>query len=225
MAETPRTAVLFDIDGTLVDSNYAHVDAWCRACHAAGQDVDAWRVHRAIGMDSARLLEDILGSSDSDLASTAKEHHTAYYAEHQPALHVFAGARELLAEVARRGHAVVLATSAPESELTVLRGLLDSEDVITAVTSSEDVDEAKPSPGIIQVALDRVGVDPANAVMVGDAMWDVEASGKVGVACIAVRSGGIGADELREAGAAAVVDDVAELLRTIDDGPIGALGR
>lgn len=225
MSDHPTTAVLFDIDGTLVDSNYAHVDAWWRACRAAGQPVDAWRVHRAIGMDSDRLLEDLLGTADSEVATTAKQYHTAYYVEHQAELRLLPGARELLAECARRGHAVVLATSAPESELTVLRALLDSEDVITAVTSSEDVDEAKPSPGIMQVALDRVGVDPANAVMVGDAMWDVEAAGKVGIPCIAVRSGGIGGDELRAAGAADVVDDAATLLDGLDDGPIGALGR
>jgi HAD superfamily hydrolase (TIGR01509 family) len=225
MTEKPTTAVLFDIDGTLVDSNYAHIDAWWRACRTAGQPVDAWRIHRLIGMDSAMLMEELLGSSDSDVAKSAKEYHTAYYAEQQPLLHVLPGARELLAEVARRGHAVVLATSAPESELKVLRELLDVEDVLTAVTSAEDVSSAKPDPGIIKVALDRVGVDPSNAVMIGDAMWDVESSGKVGVTCIAVHSGGIGADELTASGAAAVYDDAAALLAAIDDSPIAKLGR
>ncbi|WP_144764687.1 HAD family hydrolase [Curtobacterium sp. 9128] len=225
MAPDPTTAVLFDIDGTLVDSNYAHVDAWWRAFRAAGESVDAWRIHRTIGMDSSRLLEALLPDASDEVRSTAKQYQTAYYAEQTPLLRLLPGARDLLRAVAERGHAVVLATSAPESELTRLREVLDAEEWITAVTSAEDVDEAKPAPGIVQVALDRVGVDADHAVMVGDAMWDVEASGKVGVPCIAVMTGGIGGDELRGAGAALVVDDAAAVLAGLDDGPIGALQR
>ncbi|ROS78109.1 HAD superfamily hydrolase (TIGR01509 family) [Curtobacterium sp. PhB130] len=224
MADAPTTAVLFDIDGTLVDSNYAHVDAWWRAFRAIGASVDAWRIHRAIGMDSSRLLEELLPDASDDERDTAKQHHTAYYAEHMPFLRPLPGARDLLEAVASRGHAVVLATSAPASELERLREVLDVEQWITAVTSSEDVDEAKPAPGIMQVALDKVGVEPSRAVMVGDAMWDVEASSKVGIPCVSVMTGGIGGDELREAGAAAVYDDAAALLAGLDDSPIGALG-
>ncbi|MGN8048310.1 HAD family hydrolase [Curtobacterium sp. 22159] len=225
MSDAPATAVLFDIDGTLVDSNYAHVDAWWRACREAGAPVDAWRVHRAIGMDSAMLLESLLPDESDDVRSTAKEFHTAYYAEHMPRLRLLPGARDLLRAVAEAGHAVVLATSAPESELTRLRELLDAEEWITAVTSSEDVEDAKPAPGIIQVALDKVDVAPDHAVMVGDAMWDVESSGKVGVPCVSVMTGGIGGDELRGAGAAEVYDDAAAVLRALTDGegPIARL--
>lgn len=223
MPDSPSTAVLFDIDGTLVDSNYAHVDAWWRAFRAVGESVDAWRIHRAIGMDSSRLLETLLPDASEDVLDTAKQYHTAYYTEHMPRLRLLPGARELLEAVAEQGHAVVLATSAPESELVRLRELLDAEQWLTAVTSSEDVDEAKPAPGIVQVALDKAGVDADHAVMVGDAMWDVEASGKVGLPCIGVMTGGIGGDELRGAGAAAVYDDAAAVLDGLADGPIGAL--
>ncbi|GGL86308.1 haloacid dehalogenase [Curtobacterium citreum] len=225
MADARSTAVLFDIDGTLADSNYAHVDAWWRAFRAAGESVDAWRIHRAIGMDSGRLLDELLPEAGDDVRDQAEQFHTAYYAEHVPQLRLLPGARELLEEVARRGHAVVLATSAPEHELAALRELLDAAAWVTAETSSEDVDEAKPAPGIVQVALDRVGVDAEHAVMVGDAMWDVEASGKVGLPCVAVMTGGIGGDELRRAGAAAVYDDAAAVLRALRDGegPIAAL--
>lgn len=227
MSDAPSTAVLFDIDGTLVDSNYAHVDAWWRACRTAGAPVDAWRVHRAIGMDSGMLLETLLPDESDDVRSEAKTFHTAYYAEHMSELHLLPGARDLLRAVHEAGHAVVLATSAPESELTRLRELLDAEDWITAVTSSEDVDDAKPAPGIVQVALDRAGVTADRAVMVGDAMWDVEASGRVDVRCIGVMTGGIGGDELRRAGAVAVYDDAAAVLDDLraGTGPIADLAR
>lgn len=222
MPDTP-TAVLFDIDGTLADSNYAHIDAWWRAFRAVGESVDAWRVHRAIGMDSSMLLEELLPDASDEVRDTAKQFHTAFYSEHMPQLRLLPGARELLAGVAARGHAVVLATSAPQNELDRLLDLLDAGEWVSVVTSGEDVEQAKPDPGIVRIALERAGVDADHAVMVGDAMWDVESSGRVGVTCIGVMTGGIGGDELRGAGAAAVYDDAAALLADLDDSPIGAL--
>jgi HAD superfamily hydrolase (TIGR01509 family) len=225
MPATPTTAVLFDIDGTLVDSNYAHIDAWWRAFLAVGESVGAWHIHRAIGMDSAKLLEALLPDASDETRDTAKQYHSAYFAEHQPRLRLLPGARELLQAVAEAGHAVVLATSAPEDELVRLRELLDAEEWLTAVTSSEDVEQAKPDPGIVQVALRKAGVEADSAVMVGDAMWDVEASDRVGVRCIGVMTGGIGGDELRGAGAAEVYDDAAAVLAALraGEGPIAAL--
>lgn len=224
MSDTPTTAVLFDIDGTLADSNYAHIDAWWRAFRAAGESVDAWRIHRAIGMDSSKLLESLLPDASEETRDTAKQFHTAFYSEHMPQLRLLPGARDLLEAVAGRGHAVVLATSAPQNELDRLLELLDAEQWIAAVTSSEDVEQAKPDPGIIEVALQKAGVDADHAVMVGDAMWDVESAERVGVTCIGVMTGGIGGDELRGAGAAAVYDDAAALLEDLDGSPIGSLG-
>ncbi|WIE75933.1 HAD family hydrolase [Curtobacterium sp. MCSS17_007] len=225
MADAPSTAVLFDIDGTLADSNYAHVDAWWRAFRAAGESVDAWRVHRAIGMDSGRLLEELLPDASDEVRDTTKQYHTAFYSEHMPQLRLLPGARELLEAVAGAGHAVVLATSAPQNELDRLLELLDAEPWITAVTSGEDVEQAKPSPAIVEVALEKVGVAADRAVMIGDAMWDVESSGKVGLPCVGVMTGGIGGDELRGAGAAAVYDDAAGALAAFraGEGPIAAL--
>ena len=224
MSDTPTTAVLFDIDGTLADSNYAHIDAWWRAFRAAGESVDAWRIHQAIGMDSSKLLESLLPDASEETRDTAKQFHTAFYSEHMPQLRLLPGARDLLEAVAGRGHAVVLATSAPQNELDRLLELLDAEQWIAAVTSSEDVEQAKPDPGIIEVALQKAGVDADHAVMVGDAMWDVESAERVGVTCIGVMTGGIGGDELRGAGAGAVYDDAAALLGDLDGSPIGSLG-
>jgi HAD superfamily hydrolase (TIGR01509 family) len=215
------TTVLFDIDGTLVDSNYLHIEAWARAFDRVGTPVDSWRIHRGIGMDSEKLLESLLGD-DTDAADRAKELHDTFYSELTHRLRPFANARELVGELARRGKTVVLATSAPEGELKNLREVLDIEDSIEVVTSSNDVETAKPAPDIVQVALERADVAASDALMIGDSVWDVEAAGHAGVRCIGVLAGGVSEAELRDAGAIAVYTDVAALLRELDGSPIFA---
>ena len=210
-------AVLFDVDGTLVDSNYAHVEAWTRALAELDRPVDSWRIHGAIGMDSAKLLETLLGEDASALGERAKKLHSRFYAELSGALRPLTGARELVREVARRGQRPVLATSAPEDELKILRRVLDLDDSVYAVTSSEDVDTAKPEPDIVQVALERAGVATSDAVFVGDSLWDVQAAVRANVRCVALRSGGTGALELFDAGAFFVWDDPADLLSHYDE--------
>jgi len=120
-ADHSPVAVLFDIDGTLVDSNYAHVSAWMQAFVAAGHPVDAWRIHRVIGMDSSMLLAELLGDDADRFGDEVKERHQEYYADAAPLLHVLNGARELLRDLAERGARVVLATSAPQDELARLQ--------------------------------------------------------------------------------------------------------
>lgn len=205
-------AVLFDVDGTLVDSNYLHIQAWQEAFEAVGHPVDGWRVHRAIGMDSAALLHELLGDEQERLGDSAKQEHSARYRRLADRLRPLPGARELLAGLRERGIAVVLATSAPSEELEILLEVLGLADGEVVTTNADDVDEAKPHPGIVQVALDRAGVSADRAVFVGDSVWDAIAAGRAGLRAIGVRSGGVGADELREAGAVEVVDDVHELL-------------
>ena len=213
-------AVLLDIDGTLVDTNFLHVDAWLRACADLGHPVDAWRVHRAIGMDSSKLLATLLDDDEERLGDAVKERHAIHYAADQERMRRFAGAQELLRELADRGLQVVLATSAPQEEFDMIIAALDPGDSVSQVTTAEDVEEAKPAPDVIQVALRKAGVTADEAIMVGDAAWDAESSAAAGVRCIGVLSGGYGAAELRDAGAIAVYDDVAELLRRLDDSPI-----
>lgn len=224
-ADGKPAAVLFDVDGTLVDSNYLHVHAWYRAFHDSDVDVEAWRIHRSIGMDGSTLLKSLAGGSDDDTRSRLKELHSRYYKETTPLLRRLPGARELLEAVNELGLQIVLATSAPEDELAILRKVLASDDLVSEVTSSKDVDTAKPQPDIIDVALDRAGVDAEHAVFVGDAVWDVEACNRAGVPTIAVLSGGVSRGELEKAGAQAVFENAEELRQQLGNTLIGKLAR
>lgn len=205
-------AVLFDIDGTLVDSNYLHVDAWSRAFAEVGHPVDAWRIHRSIGLDGDKLLESLLGDALEAAGDRAKKLHTELYAQMSERLRPLPGAVELLHALSDARVRVVLATSAPKSELEILLGVLDSDDALHATTSSDDVETAKPRPDIVNVALERADVQASEALFVGDAVWDMVAAGRAEVQAIGVRTGGFGADELTDAGATAVFDDAAAVL-------------
>jgi HAD superfamily hydrolase (TIGR01509 family) len=221
----PAAAVLFDIDGTLVDSNYLHVYAWSRAFADTGMSVDAWRIHRLIGMDGSTLVSTLTDGADDDVQERAKDLHSQYYKESASLLRPLPGARGLLEAVEKLGVQVVLATSAPEDELAILRDVLESDHLVSAMTSSADVDTAKPKPDIIDVALERAGVEPAHAVFVGDAVWDVEACKRAGVLTIALLSGGVSKCELEEAGAHQVFEDAIDLCQHLDDTPIAALAN
>jgi HAD superfamily hydrolase (TIGR01509 family) len=216
-------AVLFDVDGTLVDSNYLHVHAWSRAFHEAGVEAEAWRIHRSIGMDGSRLVDALSGNADDDTKKRLKDLHSRFYSELSPLLRPLPGGREVLDRVASMGLQVVLATSAPEDELSLLRAVLDRDNVVSAVTSSADVERAKPDPGIVEVALHRAGVSAERAVFVGDSVWDAEASVRAGVPIIGLLSGGISREELTSAGALVVFKDPRDLVDHIDATPIAAL--
>lgn len=218
-------AVLFDIDGTLVDSNYLHVYAWSRAFHEVGAGVDAWRVHRCVGMDGSLLVATLLPDADEETARRAKDLHLRYYLDARPLMRRTAGAEELLDRVAGSGLTVVLATSAPQDELTVLREVLGGEDVVSVQTSGEDVETAKPRSDIVRIALDRSGVSAAGAVFIGDTVWDAEACRRAGVPFVGFRCGGISEAELRDAGARAVYEDPVDLLARFDHSPIAELVR
>ena len=210
-------AVLFDIDGTLVDSVYDHVSAWWSAFRGQGLSVPHSAIHSRIGKDGGLLvaeLAEIAGADrdDEDLTSALSSAHDELYGERVDQLTVLPGARELVRAGKDRGYTVVLATSAPEHELTALRALLDVDDLVDAVTSSEDVETAKPDGTVVDIALGRARVPASAAVMIGDATWDFLAASPLGVRGIGLRSGGIGAAELREAGADETYRDAADLL-------------
>jgi len=210
-------AVLFDIDGTLVDSNYLHIDAWHQAFQTLGVEVEAWRIHRSIGQDAGQLLSTLVGDRDQAWVTRAKDLHAENYKALAPRLRALPQARELLAALAGRGVTVVLATSAPEEELEVLLELLDSGDAIHATTSSDDVDVAKPEPDIVQVALERAGVEAEDAVFIGDSEWDIRAASGAGVRSFGVLTGGIAGQLLLDAGAEKVFAGPDDLLAQLDD--------
>ncbi len=216
-------AVLFDVDGTLIDSNCLHVYAWQRAFDDEGVPFAAWRVHRSIGMDGSRLVRTLTEDAPDDVQERLSDAHSRYYRELTPLLSPLPGARALLRRVSELGLQVVLASSAPEDELEALLKALDSDDVISETTSSRGVETAKPDPGIVQVALGRAGVDHHHAVFVGDAVWDAHAAARAGLPCIGVLSGGSAEAELQSAGASPIFADPQDLLDHLPSTRIAAL--
>jgi HAD superfamily hydrolase (TIGR01509 family) len=217
-ATPPSRGVLFDVDGTLVDTNYLHVVAWWQAFRAHGHDVSMKQLHGLVGQGSERLVTSVLGRPDEDVAAS----HSDFYGPELHRLPAFPRAADLLRAVKEAGMTVVLATSASEKETEHLRRAIGADDVIDAVTHKDDADESKPDPDIVETALDKGGLAPEHAVFVGDTVWDVEAARRAGLACVCVLSGGIAEADLREAGAVAVYRDVAHLLDELVSSPLAA---
>jgi HAD superfamily hydrolase (TIGR01509 family) len=220
-AVSERAGLLFDVDGTLVDTNYLHALSWSRAFVDAGEWAPMNAIHRLVGMGGDQLVETLLGHP-SEKASDARK---ARYAELISEARVFPGAQGLLRRAHDAGLVVVLASSAPGDELDRMIGLLDVGDAIDAVTSADDVSEAKPAPDVFEAALKAGEVERELCLVVGDSIWDVQAARAAGLGCIGVESGGFSAHELREEGAVAVYRDAHELLSQFRTGPIGHLVR
>ncbi|MEU5564110.1 HAD family hydrolase [Micromonospora musae] len=215
------SGVLFDVDGTLVDTTYLHTVSWWEALRQTDQPVPMATVHRAIGMGSDKLLDHLLGPErDRDADGRLRDAHDTLYAEYWERLTPLPGSADLLRACAERGLRVVLATSAAEHEVTALRRALDADDVIAAVTSSADAAQSKPAPDILVAALDQSGLPAERVVFVGDSVWDVAAAGKLDIPCVGLTCGGTSRGELAGAGAVAVYDDPAALLATLDDSPL-----
>ena len=221
MADKRHGGVIFDVDGTLLDTNYLHVVAWWEAFAERGHDIRCADVHRAIGMGSAELVERVLGSPDPAVSAAHSRHYAPYLGRMRP----LPGAADLLRTTAGLGLDVVLATSAKDDEVDLMLDALGARSAIRAVVSSGDVDRAKPDPGIVTKALDEAGVDPRRTVMVGDTVWDVLAAERAGIGCIGLLCGGIAEEQLRAAGAAAVYRDPAALLGDLKASPIGQFGQ
>ncbi|HST64606.1 MAG TPA: HAD family hydrolase [Mycobacteriales bacterium] len=213
-----NAGVLFDIDGTLLDTNYLHVLAWWQAFRDNDREVSMWTLHRAIGIGSEELVQRVLGEPDDDVVQA----HSRRYEALRDQATAFPQAAELLSACADRGLTVVLATSGAKDDLDWMLPAIGAPDgVIAGTTTSADVEAAKPHPDLLEVAVRDHGLDPARTVAVGDTVYDVEAARSAGLPCIALRSGGIGPDELD--GAVALYDDPAALLDGLDSSPLGRL--
>jgi HAD superfamily hydrolase (TIGR01509 family) len=209
---------ILDIDGTLVDTNYHHTLAWYRAFRRCGLSLAVWRIHRHIGMGGDQMVEALTdAATERDHGDAVRDAESELYAELIGEVETMQSSRELIEELGRRGHKVVFASSAKAEEVEHYLDLLDARELADAWTTSADVEATKPAPDLVHAALDAVDGSPDEAVLVGDTPWDVRAALKAGVPTLAVRTGGFGADELREAGAAAVFESVDELRSRLDE--------
>ena len=206
----PLNAIL-DVDGTLVDTNYHHALAWHRALHAHGHQVQMWKVHRHIGMGGDQILDALIGEDAAAKQGDAiREAEAEAYGELIDEVEPMEGARELIVKLREEGNTVILASSAKEDEVDHYLDLLDARDLINDWTTSTDVEATKPEPDLVNAALQKAGTEDPS-VMVGDSVWDVEAAKRAGIPTLAVLTGGFSEEELREAGAAEVVEAINDL--------------
>ena len=212
-----RTAVV-DIDGTLLDSNYQLSVAWARAFVHLGHTVPLWRIHRHMGMGGDRLVAAVAGDDvEARDGDAVRERWEKEYDALLGETRLFDGATDLLDELKEAGLTVVLASSSIPRHAEHALELLDAEHRVDAWTTSEDAEESKPDPDLVQQALAKVGAGPAGAVMLGDAVWDVEAAARSRIPTLTLLCGGFGRDELLSAGAVGVYDDPRDLLGRLDD--------
>ena len=213
------TAVLLDVDGTLVDTNYHHAIAWYRALRQHDAIVPIWRIHRHIGMGGDQLVAAVAGDAveeerGDDIRDAEKALYMAMIEEVEP----FDGARELIADVGGRADEVMLASSAKAEEVEHYVDLLDARELADGWTTSADVEATKPAPDLVESGMEKAGAD--EAILIGDTPWDVKAAKKAGVPTAAVLTGGFSEQELTEAGAIAVFESIADLRGALDDLPV-----
>ena len=216
-------AVIFDVDGTLIDSVPEHTQAWVDTLAAEGFPADFEDVRANVGKGGDQLMPsfvpaDVLARREEAIEGRRVE---LFAREHLPNLRAFPGVRPLFERIRRDGMAIALASSAKESELRRYLEITGVGDLIDGATSSDDAQRSKPFPDIFLAALKKLpGVTAVEAVVIGDAPYDAEAARGAGMRCIGVLSGGFPAEALRSAGCVAVYQDVEALLRDYDRSPL-----
>jgi membrane protein len=215
-------AILFDIDGTLVDSNEQHISAWIDAFAGAGYHFDRAIIHEHIGKGGDMLVPSLIPDASGDeVTQLGTAQGTAFRERYREEVKPLPGARDLLERVAREGLTVTLASSASAEEIDYWTDLIGIGDLVTAATSRDDVVHSKPAPDIFRAALDKVApVQPWEAVVIGDTPYDLIAAAKNTIPSIAVRSGRFSDETLRSHRPIAIYDDVAALLAEFDDSPL-----
>jgi len=214
------SALIFDLDGTLVDTVYSHVFAWQRALAEEGMPIDGWRIHRRIGMSGGLFARAVAREVGRDLSAAESEaiqlRHGAIFRELLPDRRPLPGAPELLADLRGRGIVHGIATSGRRPEIDrSLEALGVGED--TVVVDRGDVRRAKPEPDLFLACQAALEVEPEDCYVVGDAVWDLLAARRARMLSVGLLSGGYGADELLAAGAFRVYDDAAELHASLDE--------
>ena len=218
--------VLFDVDGTLVDTTYLHTVCWSEALRGAGHELAMADIHHGVGMGSTELLDHLLGTGrDTSEDEALEAAHLVLYRQYWGRLSPLPGARELLRACAGLGLRIVLASSASEDELQVLRAAIDADELIAAATSGSDADSGKPRPDILQAALDDSGMAADDVVFVGDSVWDGIAAARTLVPFVGVDLGGTPAGPLREAGAVEVWQDPASLCASLQQSIVSYRAR
>jgi HAD superfamily hydrolase (TIGR01509 family) len=214
--------VLLDIDGTLIDSNDEHAQAWVDVGREFGIDIDFAHVRRLIGMGGDKVLPAVTGFEEDDpKGEEIKERRGEIFRErYLPKLKPFPDARELLERLRDDGYTLAVATSASKDDMDGLLKQAGIRDLIEEKTSSGDAEDSKPDPDIVQAALKAADAKPEEATMLGDTPYDVEASGRAGVRCVALRCGGWGDADLGDA--VAVYDDPSDLLARYAESPFAA---
>lgn len=213
--------VIFDVDGTLVDSNDAHAGAWAEALNEHGHDVSFEQVRKLIGMGSDHLLPEtttIEKESDQVLA-IAQRRGQIFKEQYLPTIKPLPGAHDLVQRLHAEGVQLVVASSATKEEVGALLKIAQVASFLSEQTSADDAKQSKPDPDIVLAALQRLGVSPEDAVMIGDTPYDIQSAHKAGVHVIALRCGGWQDEEL--AGALAIYDDPADLLAHYAASPLG----
>lgn len=211
MSETVDAAILFDIDGTLVDSTYHHALAWQRAFDQCNVAIPLWRIHRTIGMGGDKLVAHVAGDDVEDrLGDALRDAWRDEYLQIKAEVGPLPGATDLVKKLTAAGYRVALASSGDPEFADEALDDLGIRDDVAVLTTSADADESKPEPDLIEVTLEKVGT--RRAVLVGDTPYDVESAARAGLRCIGLRSGGYSEAELTEAGAALVVDAPEDLL-------------
>jgi HAD superfamily hydrolase (TIGR01509 family) len=205
-------AILIDVDGTLIDSNAAHAEAWAETLTEQGIKTDPEDIRPLVGMGSDKLLPTVAGVGElSALGKALTAHKKSVFDERMPHLRPTRGARELVAYLRKIGKDIVVATSADDREMTALLTQAGVADLLPQRTSKEEGKRSKPDPDIVHAALAKARVDASQALMIGDTPYDIEAAARAGVATIALRCGGHWRDvDLK--GATAILDDPAALL-------------
>ena len=216
----PRTVFVFDLDGTLVDSVYQHVLAWQEAMEDAGIELSVWRIHRRMGMSGGlfvgALLREIGRPVDAELVAQLQQAHAQAYRRRAGQVRLLPGSRELLAHLTGAGVPWAVATSGLRTAAEPTLKLLEVPASVPVVTRDQ-VERAKPDPDLFLAAAERLGADVADAVVVGDSVWDLLAARRARALGIGLLSGGYGREELERAGAYRVYEDPADLLRHLDE--------